>query len=164
MKRLLPLLFALIAFPHARAQGTVTLTCQGNIVGQNVAANLVVPAGAKCFLNDTLITGNVQVQRNAILTVQNANIQGRIETAAGFRRLIVQGSIIGGELRAEGGESFSMNDSQVIGHVRINRNSGPISIDHVTLNRNLECRNNKVMPTGTGLRVDGRQLGQCSRL
>lgn len=164
MKKLLPLLLVLTTQPHAQAQSTVTLTCTGTLTSRNIAANLIVPQGATCLLNDTMITGNVQVSRNATLTVRNTNIQGQLNTVAGYRNLNVQGSIVQGELRAEQGGSFNLNDSQVTGHVRVNRNTGPIRIAHATLNRNLECLGNTALPTGTWLRVDGRQLGQCSRL
>lgn len=164
MHRLLPILLVLVALPQAQAQRMVTLTCKGEIISRDVAANLIVPAGARCFLNDASISGSMQVQRGGILTVRNSNVQGRMVAASGFRRLTVQGSIVGGDLRAEGGASFNLSNSQVLGHVRLSRNTGPVRLDHVTLNRNLECWNNKTAPTGSWIRVDGRQLGQCSRL
>ncbi|WP_135229757.1 hypothetical protein [Deinococcus fonticola] len=148
----------------AQARSTVTLTCKGTLTSRNIAANILVPAGATCLLNDVMITGNVQVQSGASLTVRNANVQGFVSGRAGFRHLDVQGSIVQGEVRAEEGGSFNLNDSQVTGHVRVSRNTGPVRIAHATLNRDLECWSNRAAPTGTWLRVDGRQLGQCSRL
>ena len=153
-----------VVVPGARAQSTVTLSCTGSIVSRNLAANISVPAGATYLLNDTMITGNVQVGRNATLTIRNTNVQGGLSTAAGYRHLSVQGSIVQGEVRAEQGGSFNLNDSQVTGHVRVNGNTGPVRLAHATLNMNLECLNNKAAPTGTWLRVDGQQLGQCRRL
>ena len=57
----------LFAASAARAADTV---CSGTIKTSTINGNLVVPQGASCILDTVTVTGNVQVLRNASLSVQ----------------------------------------------------------------------------------------------
>lgn len=158
-------LLAALACSAGQAQNaTSTPRCTGVLTDTNIESSLVVPAGKSCMINNTMITGNIVLERGATLSLRNTNVKGDLSTTPGFGRLSLAGSIVEGELRAERGGSVTVDDSQVLGNVNINGNRGTVKITRVTLNSNLNCLNNTRQPTGTWIRVDGKQTGQCSRL
>jgi hypothetical protein len=55
----------LVALPGAHAADTTCTT----VITDTVNGNLIVPAGAQCFLNGTTVSGNVTVEKGAQLLV-----------------------------------------------------------------------------------------------
>jgi hypothetical protein len=81
----------LAAVPVARAD----TTCPPDpVTGSTVNGNLIVTSGAICQLSDVTVTGNVQVQTNATLSVLRGTATG---------------TTIDGNLRVGTGASLSQN-------------------------------------------------------
>ena len=141
-----------------------TFDCAGVMTGRDLRGDVLVGAGKTCTITNTSVRGNVKVSARATLILKNSNVHGNVSTDSGFARLALAGAIVQGSLSAAQGGSFRMDDSQVIGNVNVLANSGPVRITRVTINGDLSCDRNRPAPTGTWIRVDGTQRGQCQGL
>lgn len=146
------------------AASSAATVCSGVLSSREVFGDVQVPPSRNCTINNTVVHGQVSVARGASLVVKASNIQGNVLAEAGFARLALTGAIVGGEVSAARGGSFNLDDSQVVGKVSLADNSGALRITRVTINGDLNCRGNRRAPSGSWIRVDGAQTGQCRRL
>ena len=151
----------LLALPKAQA---APQDCAGVLSNRDIQGDVVVRAGQACTVNNTAIKGNLKVAQHGTLMLRNANVQGHLSTEPDFARISLSGAIVQGNVNAVQGGSFYMDDSQVVGTVNVQANNGTIKITRVTINGDLRCERNRRAPTGTWIRVDGKQLGQCKGL
>jgi hypothetical protein len=138
------------ALPAARAADTI---CPPNpSPGSTVNGNLVVPSGASCLLSGVTVTGNVQVQTNATLSVfsdgtQGATIDGNVDVGAGAS-LFVSGfsegvvSTIGGSIKADGCISAVLGPFTAVGgNVQAQQCLG-LGVTDSEIEGNLYCTDN----------------------
>src|SRR5689334_19269964 len=94
----------LVAIP-ALVGGTLAVhatNCTGPLSG-NITDNVVVPSGASCTLSNATVTGSVQVQQNASLTVdatqQPATIGGSVQATNCASALLEGGVTVNGSVQ-----------------------------------------------------------------
>ncbi len=141
-----------------------TQDCGTTLTGRDIRGDVTVRAGESCTINNTAVRGNVRVGQHATLILKNSNVQGNVTTDTDFARVSLAGAIVQGSLNASQGGSLRMDDSQITGTVTVRGNKGVIRLTRATINGDLTCDGNRPAPTGTWLRVDGKQLGQCRGL
>jgi hypothetical protein len=145
--------------------------------------NVVVPAGAFCFLYSTHVTGNVDVQEDATLVSACATIDGNV-AADGAESVILNCSTIGGRVHVvRGGEGrlldsavtgdvvfagnsdgVGVNGNVIGGSVQALRNTGGVTIRDNGIGNNLQCSRNNPGPKGANNEVGGTKSGQCRGL
>lgn len=145
--------------------------------------NLVVPAGETCWLDGTVVRGNLSVGRDATLEAQDARIAGNLQ-AHGAERVQLDDSVVRGNLQLRRGWGASVVDTRIGGNLQLDRNRGELRIHRnevggnlqandnrgglsISRNRvggNLQCEHNRPWPRGGGNRVRGNQDGQCAEL
>lgn len=163
-------------FPAAHAD---VVECRGAIVGENVD-NVVVPAGAVCYLNVSNVEGNVDIREGATFISACSTIAGNV-TADGAADVVITCSPIGGRIEVvRGGEGFvgdstvtgdvvfvenagevEITDSVFRGSVQVDKNTGGVTIEHNRIRNNLQCSQNNPRPVGSGNQVGGTKSGQC---
>jgi hypothetical protein len=157
-------------------------TCRGSLNAVTVD-NLRVPQGATCTLNRTFVKGTIQVQRRATLVARGVRVIGNVQ-AENARNVVVNGSSrIGGSVQVKQGGAVSVTASKITHDIQYDANRGPLvasrnkvggSIQVVgntgraqivsnVINGNLECKENRPAPTGSGNRVGGSKEDQCAR-
>jgi hypothetical protein len=141
-------------------------SCTGAIGAERIDDTLVVPDGASCTLNGTVIDGNVLIGRAANLTADGISVGGNIQddnNEAG--QVTVRTSSIGGNIQLEDGRgAIVLEDNTVDGDVQPNANTGGVTINRNTIEGNLQCQANNPAPTGSGNVVRGDAEDQCSGL
>jgi feruloyl esterase len=163
----------LFAASAARAADTV---CSGTIKTSTINGNLVVPQGASCILDTVTVTGNVQVLRNASLSVQAyvepSSVSGDI-LADHCASALLQGTVtVGGNLQIQSctarsgfvgpgidirGNFLCQNNlgpceawlGEVAGNALIQNNTSASASDVslTTIGGNLLCQQNTPAPT-----------------
>lgn len=145
----------LAAVPVARAD----TTCPPDpVTGSTVNGNLIVTSGAICQLSDVTVTGNVQVQTNAFLSVNadstgtGTTIDGNLHVGAGAtlasattpRTMTVDGNI-----EADQCNNVDIEGDKVAGNVDIQNcftglGFSQILVGHTEIAGNFNCSNNSV--------------------
>jgi hypothetical protein len=173
-------MFSAIAIsPAAHADD---LECDGAVEGGNFD-NVIVPAGAVCYLNVANVKGNVDVEEDAIFISACSTVGGNV-TADGAADVVVSCSSIGGRVQVVRGGELSVDSSAVTGDVVFTENAGQVEIiDNVIqgsvqahmntggvtmadnrIRNNLQCSQNNPRPVGRTNRVGGTKSGQCRRI
>jgi hypothetical protein len=157
--------------------------CNGTI-GPIAVSDVVVPAGAMCMLNGTIVDGNVFVGVGATLPATAVSVDGDIEAEGAAPVGVTGGSFIGADLQLRDGGAATVSDSTVdgdiewAGHsrpVRVegNKVSGNLQVDSntrgVTISANsidgdLECEDNQPAPAGGENMVGGEADAQCASM
>lgn len=181
----------LVAIPALVAGGPAVhaTNCTGPLSG-NITDNVVVPSGASCTLSNATVTGSVQVQQNANLTVdatqQPATIDGSVQATNCTSVLLEGGVTVNGSVQIVqcsqksgfvgpgvkiGGNFQCINNTggcaadlgAVKGSVQIQGNSAA-DISLVSVGGNLQCGGNTPPPTHTFGPdfVSGSLQGQCA--
>lgn len=169
--------------PPAQAAPRV---CKGSI-GGGFYGPIVVPAGAKCVLNSTRVSGDVTVERNATLTTHFADIQGDVVATGAAGLHIVDYSKVTGDVRSLGGGDVridtsgftgdvivrnhadkdpaanvvNMSENTVVGHVILTGNKGGVRVALNHIGGDLRCFTNTPEPVGKNA-VEGNKTGQCN--
>jgi hypothetical protein len=168
------------ALPTARAD----TTCPPNTsLSGTVNGNLIVPSGARCTLIDVTVTGNVQVQTNAVLLIENSvqgsTIDGNVSFGTGASLfLTVPGntviSTIGGNIVANQCATVNLENINVDGNTKIQyctgENTGYSSPSEIagnfTCNNNISCsaedgnvKGNMQVNDNGSAQVDGNTIG-----
>ena len=144
---LLAITFALLA--HAD-----DFTCEGN-VGNITVENLVVPDNQSCQLNETIVTGNINVETNASLVAKGVDVDGNIQSE-GATSVIVEGnSQIDGDIQIKEGGNARVVDTVIDGDLLFDENQGKIEANRNTIGGNLQALNNSGGLTITANTIDG---------
>lgn len=129
-------------------------TCEGN-VGNITVENLVVPDNQSCQLNETIVTGNINVETNASLVAQGVDVDGNIQ-AEGATSVVVEGnSQIDGDIQIKEGGSATIVDTTIDGDLLFDENQGKIEADRNTIDGDLQAFNNTGGLTITANTIDG---------
>lgn len=174
MKRILA---ALLALPLALASVLVLAApaqaddrrCRGTIYARYIDGNVIVPAGATCYLKGTRVDGNVEVRRGARLFARGIRVNGNVQAKYAKRvEIKLRGdgsrSRIGGDIQLENGRNGGLVKRAVVGgDIQLfgNRGGATFWVKGNIVDGNLQCKNNSPRPKGYNNRVDGNKEGQC---
>jgi hypothetical protein len=137
-------------------------TCRGTL-GAITVDNLRVPPSATCTLEGTRVKGTVKVERGGTLKATGIRVVGNVQ-GEGARSVVVRGSRIGGSYQLVQGRGSTLRTTFVGGDVQLFENAGTISIVRNTIDGNLQCKENRPAPTGSGNVVGGNREDQCAGL
>ncbi|HEU0294603.1 MAG TPA: S8 family serine peptidase [Anaerolineales bacterium] len=127
------------------------------------ADNLVVPPGETCNLVGARIMGTLKVEEGATLSASGLYVKGSIQ-AKKAASVTISDSTIEGSLQVEEGGSAQLEASHIGSGALFVKNTGGLSIWNNTINGNLQCKENSLMPTGGGNIIQGNKEEQCSGL
>jgi len=127
------------------------------------ADNLMVPPGATCNLAGARIKGTVKVEDGATLNASGMYVKGGVQ-AKKAASVNVSSSTIYGSFEMEEGGTAQLYGAQVKGDAKFIKNTGSLTISNNTINGNLQCKENSLMPTGGNNLVQGNKEEQCSGL
>ena len=136
--------------------------CVGT-VGYLTADNLIVPSGKTCTLTGGWIKGSILVEDGGKLTASGLYVKGSLQSKKAMS-VILTDMVIDGSIQVEEGGSAQLKMSLIHGSVLFVKNTGSLMILNNTIHGNLQCKENKLMPTGGGNIVLGNKEDQCSRL
>jgi subtilisin family serine protease len=136
--------------------------CTGTVHGVT-ADNLIVPPNRTCNLDGARIKGSLKVESGATLVASNLYVKGSIQ-AKKSASVNISGSTVGGSVEVEEGGSASLKESQIDGDAKFIKNKYSLTISNNTINGNLQCKENRLAPTGGGNLVQGNKEEQCSGL
>lgn len=168
-------------------------TCNTTISDKTINANVVVPAGATCDLENVIVTGSVRVEKGAFFLVQISSsgstqlIGDVIAIQCGFVFLGASGRSVsvGGNVQISGctGPSYptvsnatisgnfqcfnnvgcQVATSTIGGNAQINNNSGYIALNNNYVGGNLQCLGNATGGSFIANAVAGNNQGQCKQ-
>jgi hypothetical protein len=156
--------------------------CTGT-VGAVSLDNIFVPDGASCVLNRTRARGSIVVGNGASLTATSVAITGNLQAEGAAGVSVGGASTFGGSVQVVQGGSASISGARINGDIQFDENIGPLSARSNTVggsvqvvknfggvslvnNRikgNLQCKENIPAPTGSGNRAASKE-DQCARL
>ena len=160
-----------------------TGACQ-SFLGAVTVRDLHVPQGANCVLNGTRVQGNIKVEKDASLTVQDVTVIGNIQAEGARLVEVLAGSTVGGSIQLKHGgpariENVSVNrdiqlesnkgvlsviGNQVGGNMQVFQSAGDLTIANNIVNGNLQCKENSPAPSGGNNTVWGNKEDQCAGL
>ncbi|MFN8097679.1 MAG: hypothetical protein U0Q21_05250 [Dermatophilaceae bacterium] len=135
--------------------------CTGRIAYQSVPVSISVPAGAKCTIESSTITGSITVGRKATLLLSFSNLSG-VVSASGHAKVTIANATMNGLSLLQGG-GVSVTGTYVYGPATISDNRGGVTLTYDYVMKALTCLRNDPAPTG-GTITAGSKLGQCRRL
>jgi hypothetical protein len=127
------------------------------------ADNLVVPPGATCNLIGGRVKGTLKVEEGATLYASGLYVKGSIQ-AKKAASVQISESIVDGNVEVEEGRSALLKETQIRGGAKFIKNRNSIFIANNTIQGDLECKENRYVPTGGGNLVLGSKKDQCSGL
>jgi hypothetical protein len=136
--------------------------CTGTVRAITVD-NLIVPPGATCDLTAARIKGGMKVEDKAKLYARDLYVKGSLQ-AKKASVVSIRDSIFGGSVEVEEGGTAQLHATQIEGSAKFVKNSKSLTITNNTINGNLQCKENRMMPTGGGNLVLGNKEDQCSGL
>lgn len=117
------------------------LRCTGTI-GNTSVDNVIVPSGAFCRLNGTLVNGNVFVEQSASLEANGARIGGSIQSE-GYRSVLVQADTrVTGSIQLKKGGIATVTNTTVNGDVQFEENAGPSTASFSIIGGSLQAYKN----------------------
>ncbi|HSF99375.1 MAG TPA: hypothetical protein VLA55_11830 [Ornithinibacter sp.] len=150
-----------IAFvPSAAAEER---TCRGAI-GATTLDNVRVPTGATCTLTGTVLKGTLKVEQGGTLLATRVRVTGNVQSE-GHRYVRVLDSSVGGSIQLKQGSALDLRRNVVTGDIQLFTNtSGAKYVYSNRVNGNLQCKENRPAPVGSGNIVGGNKEDQCARL
>jgi subtilisin family serine protease len=136
--------------------------CMG-AAGFVVADNVLVPRGATCNLAGGRINGTLKVEEGATLYASGIYVKGSLQAKKAVS-VNLSDSVIDGSVIVEEGGSARLHASQIQGDAKFVKNTQSLTISDNTIRGNLQCKENRLMPTGGGNLVLGNKEDQCSGL
>jgi subtilisin family serine protease len=127
------------------------------------ADNLIVPSGATCNLTGARIKGTLKVEEGATLSASGVYVKGSIQ-AKKATSVTITDSIVDGSVEVEEGGSASLHATQIMGDAKFIKNRNSTIVSSNTIKGNLQCKENRQMPTGGGNIVQGNKEDQCRNL
>lgn len=168
--------------PAASFASGSNVSCNNVSLGAQTYANVSVPAGARCELIGTRLTGNLELGAGASVDARDVSANGNLQ-GQGTASVRVSGGRFDGSLQIERGQSVTASGTAFNGSVQLEANSGAISLQNLRVsgdiqlfanrggtslsgNRaggNLQCQNNAPAPTGAG-NITSSKEDQCAAL
>ena len=187
MTRILVLVGSVAVLLLATATGArADEVCAGSLGAVTVDDNLVVPDGATCDLDGTVVKGNILIEPNATLRASMITVEGNIQTDDGGAAEVTvvdslvdgdvqvfdsvaastSGTRVGGNVQYEGNDGdLAVLSSEVDGDVQVFDNDGGTKVIRANIiGGNLQCEGNDPIPHGGDNSVGGDAEGQCSDL
>jgi subtilisin family serine protease len=127
------------------------------------ADNLLVPPGHTCDLAGARIKGGVKVEDGATLNASGIYVKGSIQAKKAVA-VNISDSTVDGSVEVEEGGSAHLHATQIKGDAKFVKNTNSLTITNNTINGNLHCKENELMPTGGENNVSGNKEEQCSGL
>jgi cytoskeletal protein CcmA (bactofilin family) len=127
------------------------------------ADNLVVPPGATCNLVGARIKGTLKVEEGATLIASGLYVKGSIQAKKAVS-VNISNSLVDGNVEVEEGGAAILQGTQIAGGAKFIKNTHRLYIANNTIQGNLQCKENSLMPTGGGNLVLGSKEDQCSGL
>ena len=157
-------------------------TCRGTL-GAVTVDNLRVPQYASCTLNGTYVKGTIKVERSASLLARSVRVVGNVQGENAKSVIVRNSSRVGGSVQVKQGGSATVEASRITGDIQFDANraylkansnnvggsiqvvgnSGGAWIYRNVVNGNLQCKENRPAPTGSGNVVGGNKEDQCRR-
>jgi hypothetical protein len=152
-------------------------------VGAVSLDNIFVPDGATCVLNRTRAKGSIVVGEGATLTATSVAITGNLQAEGAAAVSVGGASTFGGSVQLVKGGSASIAGARINGDIQFDENFGPlsassnivggdlqafknmagVSLINNRMKGNLQCKENIPAPTGRGNRAASKE-DQCARL
>ncbi|MCG8350418.1 MAG: hypothetical protein MI924_21850 [Chloroflexales bacterium] len=161
-------------------EGTVCETSLGAVA----VKGLVVPDGASCTLDGTMVEQDIFVGSGANLVANAVKVGGDIQGKGAKDVQIMPDSVVGGDIQLKEGGSATMDHVKVRGDVQLELNSRMLNVSAtvvggslqvfkntggVTLNGNqviedIQCKENTPDPTGGENSAGNKKEDQCAQL
>jgi hypothetical protein len=159
------------------------VTCIGLRIGDVPLDSVIVPAGAQCTLEGTVLNGNIEVGAGARLVANAVQVTGGMVADGAAELTLGSGSRIGGSVQMVRGGVASIIGNTVLGDLQIDSMRGVVSASGNRVSGNLQamanrggiallantfggvmqCKDNRPAPTGRG-NVATLKEDQCLRL
>lgn len=138
-------------------------TCRGSI-GATTLDNVRVPTGATCTLTGTYLKGTLKVESGGTLYASRVRVTGNVQSE-GHRYVRVLDSRVGGSIQLKQGSALDLRRNIVTGDIQLLTNTtGAKYVYSNRVNGNLQCKENRPAPIGSGNVVAGNKEDQCARL
>ncbi len=138
-------------------------TCRGSL-GASTLDNVRVPSGATCTMTGTVLKGTLKVERGGTLKATRIRVNGNVQ-AEGHRSVTLTSSTVGGSVQLKQGGAISLRSNRVKGDVQLFTNrTGTKTVSSNRIDGNLQCKENRPAPVGSGNVVGGNKEDQCRRL
>jgi hypothetical protein len=143
-------------------------TCTGTITSETIASNLVVPAGARCFLVNVEVDGNISVEADATLAfgiiapypqITNyvyGNVEGNQAASISLAFAFVDGNVT-----VDDSASVAIDRVFISQNARFDGNDFLFFHD-VAVGKNLSCTNNGTVQLFF-VSAGGHASGQCEQ-
>lgn len=159
MKKLLLFsLFTSIALPLWAAD----TKCEGLIKNRTIYSNIQVKKN--CSLEKVTVTGNVLLENDASLHLNQVTIKGNLESQQTFQQVSAQSSRFNGNIQLENGQSVALVNNLILGNLALEDNKADIQVSQNTIHGNVACLNNSQHPQGQKNQIKGQKADQCSTL
>jgi hypothetical protein len=170
------------SLPATRFASGSNVNCLNLRLGADTYANVTVPAGARCELVGTRLTGTLELQAGAAADGRDVRIEGNLQ-ADGAEALTWQGGRISGSVQLDRGRTATLDGTVIVGAVQLVANSGllwlqglqigadlqvfqnrgGVTLNGNVANGNLQCKENLPAPGGSGNRAASLE-DQCAAL
>ena len=168
--------------PAATFASGSNVVCRNLSLGAQTYANVEVPAGARCELSGTRLTGNLELGAGASVGARNVSAAGNLQ-GDGAGPVTVSGGRFDGSVQLERGQAATLSgtgiggsvqikvhagllwlqDLRVTGDIQLSDNRGGAALNGNAVDGNLKCKGNVPEPSGSGNRAASKE-DQCSAL
>ena len=133
--------------------------CDGQIKHQTIRDDIKIKKN--CLLEGLIIHGDVILQNGSSLELKDNHLNGNIEAANNFSKIIAQHNHISGDVNFIQGKNIQLRHNQITGDLKLNKNSGTIAITDNEIAGNLICAENTFTMNGNNNQVKGNKSEQC---
>jgi len=157
--------------------------CRNQSIGAVEIDSVRVPSGAACVLEGTGLIGSILVEPGAVLDARSVRVRGNLQADGAAAVLVAGNSAITGSVQLKQGGAASIINAHIGGDLQFtaqhgallaqgNRitgslqavdNLGGITLNQNLINGNLQCKQNRPAPTGSGNRAASLE-DQCANL
>lgn len=159
MKKIL--LFSLIA-GCSLPLWAADLQCEGSIKNRTIYSNIQVKKN--CSLEKVTVTGNVLLENQASLHLNQVTIKGNLESHDTFNHVSAKSSRFNGNIQLENGHRVDLINNLILGNLALENNKAQIQVSQNTIQGNMTCSNNLQNPQGQQNEILGNKAEQCSSL
>jgi hypothetical protein len=146
MRRVLVVSAALLAgalasaTPAAAHRGKSPKTCNGNVSGVTINANVAVPAGGACHLTDVTVKGDVKVLGSAYFQATDSSVRGDITGRRAQTLFVEGGSKVRGDVIASRSAQVFLFASTIGGRIHVDRTSDTVDVCGNTVRGDIAVR------------------------
>lgn len=135
------------------------VTCVGLAIGALRLDSVIVPAGASCTLQDTVLNGSIEVGANARLIANGVQVTGGLVADGAAELTLGSASSVGGSVQIARGGPASITGAAIRGDLQVDDMRGNVSLSTNRVGGNFQAMANR-----GGLQVLGNAFGgvmQC---